>query len=251
MNERTLVVPAAGAGSRLGHTLPKLLVPVGGIAMIDRLQALYHGVVDAVILVVSPAAEAIVQAHIAAWPEPVTCVVQAEPTGMLDAIGLGIGALAARPQEAWITWCDQVGVHPATIARLARERAGHAGAACIFPTVTRNEPYIHFEADATGRLVAVRQRREGDVMPGRGESDMGLFSLSASACRALPDYARTAGRGSLTGERNFLPMIPWLAARGAEVVTFPVVDEMEAVGVNTPGELALVERYLAGREEAR
>ena len=39
--ERLLIVPAAGAGTRLGVGLPKLLVPVDGIPMIARVLALY------------------------------------------------------------------------------------------------------------------------------------------------------------------------------------------------------------------
>ena len=31
-------------------------------------------------------------------------------------------------------------------------------------------------------------------------------------------------------------------------MTFPSVDEEEAIGVNTPEELAIVERYLAARD---
>jgi hypothetical protein len=85
-------------------------------------------------------------------------------------------------------------------------------------------------------------------MPEEGESDMGLFSLSASAfLDRLPAFASDVERSSGTGERNFLPFIPWIAARG-KVVTFSPVDEAEAVGVNTPEELAAVERYLAARD---
>ena len=38
---RTLIIPAAGLGSRLGLNLPKVLVPVDGRPMIDWLVELY------------------------------------------------------------------------------------------------------------------------------------------------------------------------------------------------------------------
>ena len=63
----------------------------------------------------------------------------------------------------------------------------------------------------------------------------------------VPRFAREVGLGTTTGERNFLPFVVW-AGTGHEVVTFPSVDEMEAVGVNTPEELKAVEDYLAARE---
>ena len=45
------------------------------------------------------------------------------------------------------------------------------------------------------------------------------------------------------GERNFLPFIPWIA-RTETVTTFPAESQMEAVGINTPQDLVLVEQYL-------
>ena len=46
--------------------------------------------------------------------ERVSCVAAAEPTGMLDAILLAMhgGQNAVEPASVWITWCDQVAVHP-------------------------------------------------------------------------------------------------------------------------------------------
>jgi len=76
---------------------------------------------------------------------------------------------------------------------------------------------------------------------------MGLFALTrATYLDHLPGYALEPAIGRVTGERNFLPFIPWLAAR-RPVMTFPALDPMEAVGVNTPDDLARVERYLDAR----
>ncbi len=53
-----LIVPAAGAGSRLQTSTPKFLVPVNGRPMIDRLIDLYRPHVSRIVLVVNPAFEA-------------------------------------------------------------------------------------------------------------------------------------------------------------------------------------------------
>src|SRR6266545_4141881 len=62
----------------------------------------------------------------------------------------------------------------------------------------------------------------------------------------LPDYARNVERGRGTGERNFLPFIPWLAQR-ARVATFPCTDPREAIGINTPEELRRMEEWMVTR----
>ncbi len=95
--------------------------------------------------------------------------------------------------------------------------------------------------------MGVRQRRDGDDMPRSGESDAGLFAVRLDAFREeLPRYAREAPVAR-TGEQNFLPFIPWLAAR-ARVTTFPLTDAREAVGVNTPEDLQSMEAYLRGAD---
>jgi bifunctional UDP-N-acetylglucosamine pyrophosphorylase / glucosamine-1-phosphate N-acetyltransferase len=249
MSRPVLVIPAAGLGSRLGATVPKLLVPVGGIPMIDRLERLYGEVVSRIVLVVHPSFEVELRHHVRSWGTPADCVVQSQPTGMLDAIMLATDPVrAAAADSVWITWCDQVAVHPSTVRTLASTSAANPEAALVIPTVRRREPYIHLERGGGGRILRVLHRREGDSMPEVGESDMGLFALSAAAYfDLLPQYEGSVAVGHLTSERNFLPFISWAAVRH-DVVTFPSVDEEEAIGVNTPEELAIVERYLAARD---
>ncbi len=57
-------MPAAGLGTRLNADRPKLLVPVAGVPMIDRLLALFAGVVNRAAVVVHPSFEASVTDHL-------------------------------------------------------------------------------------------------------------------------------------------------------------------------------------------
>lgn len=247
---RLLIIPAAGLGSRLGADTPKLLALVNGRPMLDHLLALYAPVVQGVALVVHPSARAAVARAVETAPHPVAIFVQAQPTGMLDAILLARPAVvAANPGRIWITWCDQVAIHPRTVQRLTEADQGHPLVA--MPTCTSASPYVHLDRDAGGQITGVLHRREGDDMPASGESDAGLFSLSRDAyLTLLPAFAAGPRAGSATGERNFLPFIPWVAARGT-VETFPCTEAAEAVGVNTPGDLAVAERTLGAREREK
>jgi bifunctional UDP-N-acetylglucosamine pyrophosphorylase/glucosamine-1-phosphate N-acetyltransferase len=253
---RLLIVPAAGLGSRLNAGLPKALVPVAGRPMIDHLLALCSPFVRSAVVVAHPTFADAMRTHLSALGSAgagIACdvVVQPEPTGMLDAI-LEARAVVERerPDRVWTIWCDQVGVLPATLARLAEAECAEPAPALVFPTVDQNSPYIHFPRDASGRIVSVLQRRENDAMPEAGESDMGLFALSRLAyCDGLVEFARDVTPGQATRERNFLPFIPWLAAR-ALVRTIPCSDAREAVGINTPAQLRDVETWLRERAAA-
>lgn len=251
--ETVLIIPAAGAGTRLESATPKVLSPVLGRAMIDYLFALYRSVAGRFVLVVHPSFESAVIDHVrhVAGDLDVACVLQQQPTGMLDAILLASGAAATTPPlRVWITWCDQIAIHPHTIATLARMSDEHPSASVVMPTSRQSRPYIHLERNARGQIAAVSQRREGDVMPEEGESDMGLFSLSPDAFfAALPQFAQEAATAAHTRERNFLPFVPWAVRRGHTVLTFPATNDMEAVGINTPDDRLRIEQYL--RENGR
>lgn len=243
---RVLVVPAAGRGSRLGSDLPKLLVPVNGRPMIDYIFDRYRAVVSRFLLVVSPVARGVVSQHCQGRAEQIELLEQEIPTGMLDAILVPQGRIRELgPDQVWITWCDQIAVEGATVVRLADAMSASPQPSLAFPTVKCDQPYIHFARDDRGVITGVLQRREGDAMPPRGEGDIGLFALSAEAYLTdLPAYAASASPGRATGERNFLPFIPWLAREG-RVGTVAASGEVEAVGINTPEELARVARHLA------
>jgi bifunctional UDP-N-acetylglucosamine pyrophosphorylase / glucosamine-1-phosphate N-acetyltransferase len=213
--------------------------------MLQHLVELHRPFVAHFTIVASPEAADDIRGRLTGWSVAADVTVQEEPTGMLDAILLGVACLAGRALDrVWITWGDQVAVRRETLSRLAEIEVGTDLA---LPTLERDAPYIHFDRDEAGRISGVRQRREGDPMPPRGENDLGLFSLSARAAREwLPKYARGLAPGAGTGERNFLPFVAWAAKRGT-VDTCPATEPIEAIGINTPVELAAVERALRQR----
>jgi CTP:molybdopterin cytidylyltransferase MocA len=242
---RVLVIPAAGRGLRLGAHGPKVLFPIAGRPLLGHLLARYLSYVDRVVVVTAPDTRASVEQYLQAAGLEALCAVQPKPTGMLPAI-LSPRALVQEltPAEVWVTWCDQIAISAETVEHLAHEMSAFPDAALIFPTLRQTPPYIHFQRDDRGTIIAVLQRREGDVMPEAGESDAGLFALRRDVyLHGLPEYDARTAVGRATGERNFLPFIPWLAAR-APVRTFPVRFPEEAIGANTPEDVRRLETYL-------
>lgn len=246
--KRALIIPAAGRGSRLQSDIPKVMYPVAGRPMLDHLLARYADVAERFVVVLSPEFEALVRAHCeaSAMRDRIEFTLQHRPDGMLPAILTALPPVAEwQPKSVWITWCDQIAIRSGTVARLIEHTAGSAD--LVLPTVWKRDPYIHFERDAAGRISAVLHRREGDVMPEVGESDSGLFALSRRAfLEHLPRFAEEPAHGAGTGERNFLPFIPWMAQRG-EVIAYPLEDEIESLGVNTASDARQLEEYFAAQ----
>ena len=244
---RVLVVPAAGRGSRLGSTGPKALHPVAGRPMIDWVIDRHRPHADAVVVVVAPDAVPAMRSHLRSLSISCEIAIQPSPTGMLPAI------LCAEPfvranaaDEVWVSWCDQVGIGEETARRLGDELSA-PDVSFALPLVRQSPPYIHFVQDGHGRIVDVLQRREGAAMPETGNSDTGLFGMQRGVfLEDLAAFAGLAPSGAATGERNFLPFIPWLAAR-KRVISFLIADAREARGVNTPEDLIEAERFLLSR----
>jgi bifunctional N-acetylglucosamine-1-phosphate-uridyltransferase/glucosamine-1-phosphate-acetyltransferase GlmU-like protein len=248
--ERLLVIPAAGSGSRLGASLPKVLVPVNGRAMIDHLLGLYAGAVDRVVVIVSPTAREAVAEQVRQARAPVRLVLQEAPTGMLDAILLAREIVDAdRPRRILVTWCDQIAIMPATVESVIAAARSRPEPDLVLPTCRGLRPYVHIQRDAAGHITGVLHRREGDRMPEWGESDAGVFDLSLRCYQEwLPGYAAAPEIGARTGERNFVPFVAWVAAHGL-VTTVPCTEPEEAIGVNTPEELAVLEAHLRRRAQ--
>jgi len=241
---RLMIIPAAGAGSRLKSPAPKLLVPVAGRPMIDYLFDLYKPFVERFIIVLHPSFAEDARRHCAGSRLDVEYAIQPSPTGMLDAILIPHGPVSQyQPDQVWITWCDQIAVTPGTARKLEQTADLDPTAAMVMPTFIKSQPYIHLVRNADGKIVDILHRREGDDMPELREGDLGLFSLSRKAyIELLPQFAGDVVKGHGTQERNFLPFISWLANK-APVVTFPAQHEIESVGVNDAADLRRIEQF--------
>jgi bifunctional UDP-N-acetylglucosamine pyrophosphorylase/glucosamine-1-phosphate N-acetyltransferase len=242
---RLLIIPAAGRGSRLRTDLPKPLYPVAGKPLIDYVLDLYQEQVDHIVLVLHSSFADQVEAHCQARMASIEIALQHNADGMLPAILLAHGNVTRhQPDHVWISWCDQIAVRHGTIDRLAQISEGELAPAMTIPTVTRPKPYIHFERNSAGTISQVLQRREHAAMPQVGEGDSGVFCLTRSAyLEDLVAFSKQVVPGTGTGEANFLPFIPWLAAK-ARVETFPVEHESESIGINSQQDIDALKGHL-------
>lgn len=242
----TAVIPAAGRGTRLGADVPKALYPIAGRPLLDWLLDALEGVCKRTTLVLAPGADAVARHLRDRLGVAASVVVQPEPTGMADAILLAAEAVST--PDVLVLWGDQALVSARTLRACVcvHERVG---AALTLPTVVRERPYITLVRDHGGRLVDVRQAREGEVDESTGESDCGVFLFSSAALFSALRAARATGaaRGRATGEFNLLPLLPSFEQAPGGVATVRISDPDEALGVNTAADAAVVERRLRAR----
>jgi bifunctional N-acetylglucosamine-1-phosphate-uridyltransferase/glucosamine-1-phosphate-acetyltransferase GlmU-like protein len=226
------VIPAAGRGTRLGNTGPKILTRLNEQDTIwSVLQQKLAPLVDHIHVVLSPEG-------IAAFPpqeESVSHSIQPVPTGMGDAIFRGYQTWS-QYDAVLIVWGDQVFVSSDTLMR-AIDALEVPGPQAVLPVTRMESPYVEYAFEG-GTLRNVFQTREGDITTPNGFSDVGTFLLTTGGLKAAwEDYLAQAIHGGQTGEINFLPFLPFLALHGWPVMPLEVADATEARGINTQADL--------------
>jgi bifunctional UDP-N-acetylglucosamine pyrophosphorylase / glucosamine-1-phosphate N-acetyltransferase len=234
------VIPAAGLGSRLNGTIPKLLVqltPTQTIWSVLR-QKLHANCVDHIHVIVSPQGEPLMRQ--AMDPDLRTgfasVSIQSAPVGMGDALFQGY-PIWSRAENILVVWSDQVYVSEETMRRALNRHAGTAKTIAL-PLSRMTSPYVEYVFNPKAQLIGVRQTREGDHCDAEGWADVGTFVLSVP--ELLPEWQRylnQASPGAHTREINFLPFLPFLAARGWQIHPVHVPNSLESRGINTQEDL--------------
>jgi bifunctional N-acetylglucosamine-1-phosphate-uridyltransferase/glucosamine-1-phosphate-acetyltransferase GlmU-like protein len=267
----TVVILAAGSGSRFGGLKQLVEVAADGAAIMDILieRSAAAGVGRAVI-VVAPGMEAVVRAHVdtvgraARAQLPVEMVVQPMPPGRARPLGTADAVLAARGAiDGPFVVVNADDLYPADAFGMlvAHLRAGphDEHAMVVFrvrATLTARRPVsralVDVDVDAAAALVAIREGTvicAGDglrfesgsaVQPLRGDEyvSMNMWALQQSAFDALADAV-----GAFVAERTageiFLPdVVGSMVASGATVRVF--VSESSCVGVTHREDVAVL-----------
>lgn len=242
----TTVIPAAGRGSRLGYTKPKILYPIAGRTILDRLIDLLDPLCAQFVFILSetgsPEVAPVLEYRI---PGKYTIVIQKEPNGMADAIFYALPHLAT--PNTLIIWGDQAAISVDTVRSTMALHESMADATLTMPLLERPEPYVHYVQDAKGFFVSVLEKREGATMPSIGQSDCGVFACNALRLRQIFELEHLEGirYSKSTHEWNFLPMLPRFEVGGTSVNGLTIASTEETVGVNDSTDAALLERYFA------
>lgn len=233
-----LVIVAAGKGTRLGYHLPKLLYPVMNGTILDHILGTFKNSFAKVILVVSPQGEEPILKFLQKNYSDLQfqLVIQDQPLGMAHAIFKALPKLESR--NAMLVWGDQASIRRRTVLRVTKAMKNREGEACfILPTQIVENPYIHFVRNQDNQIMQVLQKREGDSMPLRGETDCGFFCFQKDLLKRISKFESI---GAQTKEYNFLPLLAKANELGGST-TLRTLEEVELMGVNTSADAKNIE----------
>jgi bifunctional UDP-N-acetylglucosamine pyrophosphorylase/glucosamine-1-phosphate N-acetyltransferase len=244
MPASTVVILAAGEGTRMRSALPKLLHPICGRPMVLwPLLAAREAGAERVVVVDN--AERTLNGHL---PEGTETAIQERPLGTGDAVAAAAGMIDPDAPVLVING-DMPLITGDAIAGIvaAHERAQ---AAATIASMELDDPsgYGRVIRDADGAVERVAETKTaGDATPEElaiREVNAGLYVFDGAALlTALEQLKSDNAQGEL-----YLPdVLPALLAQGATVQVAPLPDPQLALGVNDRVELARVTRLAQDR----
>lgn len=216
------LVPAAGRGVRLGESVPKAFVEIGGRTMLRRTVdgLIASGVVDTVVVIVP---EELVDAARVDLPDGVVVVVGGEERS--DSVRAGLAA-ATGAEVVLVHDAARALTPPSLIARVVAEL--HAGRSAVIPVLPVSDTIK--TVDVLGAVTGTPPRAELRAVQTPQGFDAALLR------RAYHDVD-----GAATDDAGLVERL------GERVRT--IVGEPEAFKITTPWDLALA-RMLLGQAES-
>jgi bifunctional UDP-N-acetylglucosamine pyrophosphorylase/glucosamine-1-phosphate N-acetyltransferase len=254
MSSPTVLVLAAGQGTRMRSALPKVLHELCGRPLVLwPVRAALEARAERVVVVDSPE-----RALAQILPDGVALAVQERPNGTggavtagLEAIdsprasGLGSPGSALDPNMALVVLSADVPLFGAEAIAELFEAHARSGAAATIVTAVLDDPrgYGRVIRDRSGAVErVVETKREGDSTAEEREIrevNTGVYAFQAGALvRALPRLGADNAQGEL-----YLPdVLALLTAGGEAVAAHPIEDSTRVLGVNDRVALAEVRR---------
>jgi bifunctional UDP-N-acetylglucosamine pyrophosphorylase / glucosamine-1-phosphate N-acetyltransferase len=233
----TVLIMAAGEGTRMRSSVPKMLHPVCGRPMIAwPVIAAQEAGADRVCVIVSP------ERNVAdALPDGTETVVQSRPDGTGGAVRAALGAIEGADSVIVLN-----GDHPLVTGEHLREVTQvhrDAGAAATVVTVDRPdaESLGRIVRDASGDFDRIVETKHPEGIPPEilaiHEVNTNTFAFDAPA---LADAIGRITNDNAAGEYYIGDALNLLRAEGKRVIAHKVDDVSVNIGVNNRAELARV-----------
>jgi len=243
MHDIAALILAAGRGTRMKSPLPKVLVPVAGQAIAQRLaDTLEAAGVERLCFVVGHRAD---EVRAALGPR-YDYVLQREQLGMAHAVEMARSALQGQARHVLVTVGDGPLLRVDSVRGLIRRHIG-SGAACTFFTATYDPPpaYARVIRDASGAVCFCIEERDCDAQQAAVREL--LTSHYVFEASALWEHLADVPVHPVTGERYLTDITRSFQRHGLAMEAVPVADAAELTGLNSLEDVAMAEAWLEAR----
>lgn len=238
-----VVILAAGKGTRMRSDIPKVLHPIAGLSLIERVLRIADALRPASTTVVVGHGAELVQAAVAGHrtPEgqaPPATVVQREQLGTGHALLQAAPLLRDRSGTVVLLSGDVPLLRPATLGSLVGTHRD-AEAACTVVTAAVERPFGYGRiVRSVGRITRIVEERDAsNAQRAIKEINSGIYAFDLPG---LFDALESIGRANAQGEYYLPDLVGIFRKRKRTVATWTVEHAEEIRGINSRSELAEV-----------
>jgi bifunctional UDP-N-acetylglucosamine pyrophosphorylase/glucosamine-1-phosphate N-acetyltransferase len=240
------IVLAAGEGTRMKSSLPKVAHEILGVPMVRYVvDAVHDAGVERVVTVVGHGADAV----IALVPDTEVAV-QERQLGTGHAVISAREALAGAEGAVLVVAGDVPLIRPETLRRLLDAWSG-SGAACVVLTAEFADPagYGRVVRDESGCVSAIVEQKDLSAQQRAiSECNVGIYCFDAAALFDALDRLTTS---NAQGEYYLTDVVGLMRADGRTVGAVVLEDVDESHGINTRVQLAQAARIMQRRVNER
>lgn len=239
------IILAAGQGKRMNSDLPKVLHQACGRTLVEYVLDAARGAgAERLVVVIGHRAELVCEAL--AESPGVEFAVQAQQLGTGDAVKAATDALGTFDGPILVLNGDMPLIQSSSLTRLLDEQRTQ-GAACVVGTASTEQNFGlgRIVRDGSGQFLRIVEER--DASPDEKqiqEINTGCFAFAGPDLFAALQEIRPA---NTQAEYYLTDCAEILRRAGKTVAALPCFEISEALGVNTPEQLAEVERTLNSR----
>ena len=241
----SLIVLAAGQGTRMNSDLPKVLHLVGAAPLLHHALRAGQALEPERIVVVAGHGSEAVTKSVLAFDDTANVVVQEDRLGTAHAVAQALPALADFAGDAVVLYGDTPFIRPETLEVLLAARARHAVVVLGFQTSNPGRyGRLIVNGDTLDRIVEFKDATEGERAVTLCNS--GVICADAAVLAGL---VAAVGNDNASGEFYLTDIVAIARARGLSAGAVNC-DEAETLGINTRAELAAAEAAFQLRARA-
>jgi bifunctional UDP-N-acetylglucosamine pyrophosphorylase/glucosamine-1-phosphate N-acetyltransferase len=241
-----VVILAAGQGTRMKSSRPKVLHRLGGQPLVEYALAAAQSLTDQrPVLVIGHGADAVR----AALGERVTYVTQAEQLGTGHAVQQAAPLLKGRSDYVVVTYSDMPLIRVESLHALAETQARNPGPLTMLTVISEGlRDFGRVVRSPDGPVHAIVEETQATPEQKRiAELNAGAYCFKADwLWDALPRLPL-----SPKGEYYLTDLVHLAVADGGRVEAVTIADETEVIGINTRAQLAEAEAALRQRVNER
>jgi len=232
----SVIILAAGQGTRMRSTLPKVLHPLAGRPLLAHVVATAEALSPERIVVVHGHGGELLRQQLAALP--VLWAEQREQLGTAHAV---LQALPLLPEggPVLVLYGDVPLIRPALLERLLAARA-ETGFSLLTVSLPDPTGYGRILRDAAGAITRIVEHKDASQAE-REIREVNTGVLAADGKR-LRNWLPRIGKANAQGEYYLTDLVGLAVADGVAVKGVCAPDPLEVAGVNNRLELARVER---------